>query len=61
MPMATRPTAPRPERLLLRALDLGVTYFDTAALYGFGRNEELLGEVLAPPADSGSSWPASAG
>jgi aryl-alcohol dehydrogenase-like predicted oxidoreductase len=36
------------ERLLLRALDLGVTYFDTAALYGFGRNEELLGEVLAP-------------
>ena len=24
------------ERLLLRALDLGVTMFDTAALYGFG-------------------------
>jgi aryl-alcohol dehydrogenase-like predicted oxidoreductase len=36
------------ERLLLRALELGITYFDTAALYGFGRNEELLGEVLAP-------------
>ncbi len=34
--------------LLLRAVDLGVEYFDTAALYGFGRNEELLGEVLAP-------------
>lgn len=36
------------ERLLLRALELGVTLFDTAALYGFGANEELLGRVLAP-------------
>jgi aryl-alcohol dehydrogenase-like predicted oxidoreductase len=34
--------------VLLRALDLGVTHFDTAALYGFGRNEELLGRVLKP-------------
>ena len=34
--------------LLLRALDLGVTHFDTAALYGFGANEELVGRVLAP-------------
>ena len=34
--------------LLLHALDRGVTHFDTAALYGFGINEELLGEVLAP-------------
>ena len=36
------------EALLLRALDLGVTLFDTAALYGFGLNETLIGEVLAP-------------
>jgi len=36
------------ERLLLRALDLGVTLFDTAALYGFGANETLLGRVLKP-------------
>ncbi|MGO9935811.1 MAG: aldo/keto reductase [Steroidobacteraceae bacterium] len=36
------------ERLLLRALDLGVTHFDTAALYGFGANEELVGRTLAP-------------
>ncbi len=36
------------EALLLRALDLGVTLFDTAALYGFGANEELLGRTLAP-------------
>jgi len=35
-------------RVLLRALDLGVTHFDTAALYGFGSNEELLGRTLAP-------------
>jgi aryl-alcohol dehydrogenase-like predicted oxidoreductase len=36
------------ERLLLRALDLGVTMLDTAALYGFGANETLLGRVLKP-------------
>jgi aryl-alcohol dehydrogenase-like predicted oxidoreductase len=36
------------EALLLGALDRGVTLFDTAALYGFGHNEELLGRVLAP-------------
>jgi aryl-alcohol dehydrogenase-like predicted oxidoreductase len=34
--------------ILLRALDLGVTHFDTAALYGFGANEELVGRTLAP-------------
>ena len=34
------------ERLLLRALDLGVTFFDTAALYGFGANEQLLGRAI---------------
>jgi aryl-alcohol dehydrogenase-like predicted oxidoreductase len=35
-------------RLFLEALDLGITHFDTAALYGFGANEELVGKVLAP-------------
>jgi aryl-alcohol dehydrogenase-like predicted oxidoreductase len=35
-------------RLLLGALDAGITHFDTAALYGFGANEELVGKVLAP-------------
>jgi len=34
------------ERVLRRALDLGVTHFDTAALYGFGVNEKLVGDVL---------------
>lgn len=35
------------EALLLKALDSGVTLFDTAALYGFGLNEELVGRVLS--------------
>jgi aryl-alcohol dehydrogenase-like predicted oxidoreductase len=34
------------ERLLRAALDFGVTHFDTAALYGFGANEKLVGDVL---------------
>jgi aryl-alcohol dehydrogenase-like predicted oxidoreductase len=34
------------ERVLLTALDQGVTFFDTAALYGFGTNETLVGKVL---------------
>jgi aryl-alcohol dehydrogenase-like predicted oxidoreductase len=34
--------------LLHRALDAGVDFFDTAALYGFGANESLVGPVLAP-------------
>jgi len=43
------PPAPEvAEALLLRALDRGVTLFDTAALYGFGANETLVGRVLGP-------------
>ena len=34
------------ERVLLAALDAGLTFFDTATLYGFGANETLLGNVL---------------
>jgi aryl-alcohol dehydrogenase-like predicted oxidoreductase len=34
------------EKLLHEALDLGITLFDTAALYGFGANETLVGRVL---------------
>ncbi len=40
-------SAEQGERVLLAALDEGVTMFDTAALYGFGANETLLGRVLA--------------
>jgi aryl-alcohol dehydrogenase-like predicted oxidoreductase len=31
---------------LERALELGVTFWDTAQMYGWGANEELLGRVL---------------
>ncbi len=31
---------------ILRALELGITFFDTADMYGSGANEELLGRVL---------------
>ncbi len=40
------PPIEQSERLLLRAIDLGVTLIDTAALYGFGANESLVGRVL---------------
>ncbi|HEU4460186.1 MAG TPA: aldo/keto reductase [Methylibium sp.] len=42
----TPPSAPDGERLLLEALDAGITLFDTAALYGFGANETLVGRTL---------------
>lgn len=44
------PPPPREEAraLLLRALEIGTTFFDTAAIYGVGHNEELIGEVLSP-------------
>ena len=40
------PASEAGEALLHRALDLGVTMFDTAALYGFGANERLVGKAL---------------
>ena len=42
------PPVDQAQRLLLQALDEGVTLFDTAALYGFGANETLVGRVLKP-------------
>ncbi|GAC1603520.1 MAG: aldo/keto reductase [Hymenobacter sp.] len=33
---------------LHRALELGVTFWDTADVYGFGANEELVRQVLVP-------------
>ncbi|HSD81121.1 MAG TPA: aldo/keto reductase, partial [Solirubrobacteraceae bacterium] len=29
-----------------RAIELGVTFLDTADMYGYGRNEELVGRAL---------------
>ncbi len=41
------PDRAKAERALHHALDIGYTFLDTAALYGFGANETLLGEVIA--------------
>ncbi|MDN5562593.1 MULTISPECIES: aldo/keto reductase [Luteococcus] len=46
----------RPDRdamitLLRQAVELGVTFFDTAEIYGLGHNEALVGEALAPVRD----------
>jgi aryl-alcohol dehydrogenase-like predicted oxidoreductase len=48
--------APFPEKkdmiaLIRSAVDLGVTFFDTAEVYGPFTNEELVGEALAPVRD----------
>ena len=38
--------------IVRRALDLGVTLFDTAEVYGFGRSERILGEALGDDIES---------
>ena len=38
-------------KLIRRAFELGVTFFDTAEVYGPFKNEELLGEALSPIRD----------
>ena len=40
------PSEENAQTLLLKALDLGYNHFDTATLYGFGKNETLLGKTL---------------
>jgi aryl-alcohol dehydrogenase-like predicted oxidoreductase len=35
------------ENLIRRALDLGVTFFDTGDVYGKGANEEIVASALA--------------
>ncbi len=34
------------KKVVYRAIDIGVTFFDTADVYGFGQSESQLGEVL---------------
>jgi len=34
--------------VLLEALDVGISFFDTAFMYGAGHNETLMGKVLPP-------------
>ena len=40
------PPAEQAEAVLNRALDLGITFLDTASLYGYGANETLVGHTL---------------
>jgi aryl-alcohol dehydrogenase-like predicted oxidoreductase len=47
-PPPARETA---QRVLLGAIDAGYTFFDTAAVYGLGHNERLVGETLKPYRD----------
>lgn len=39
------------EQLLLEALNVGITFFDTAHMYGAGHNETFLGKVLSSHRD----------
>src|SRR5882757_5278334 len=45
--LMVRGTAADQERAVARALEAGVNYFDTAAMYGNGESEKNLGRVLA--------------
>ncbi|AZS70677.1 oxidoreductase [Streptomyces lydicus] len=53
MRLPTEPGSAREASLALarRAVELGVTLIDTAHMYGWGANEELLAEALHPYAD----------
>lgn len=42
------PSAEVAERILHRAFEIGIRHFDTAALYGFGKNESLVGRAVKP-------------
>ena len=46
-----RPDPAQMVDLLHAAVDRGVTFFDTAEIYGPHANEELVGEALTPPVD----------
>ena len=50
-------------RAIMRSYELGINFFDTAPVYGFGHSEKLLGKTLKPFRDSviyatkcGLSW-----
>ena len=52
----TQSYPPYPDRkdaidTIRRAVDLGVTFFDTAEVYSYGKNEDLVGEALQPVRD----------
>ena len=42
-------------RVVARARELGITVFDTAELYGFGRSERILGDALRAAGGTGDT------
>src|SRR4051812_35974018 len=46
-PFGNEVDPPTAQQVVARALDLGVTYFDTADSYNAGRSEEYLGQALS--------------
>jgi len=44
--MSLQPANQQSEKILHRAIELGINYFDTADLYDKGANEELLGKAF---------------
>ncbi len=40
------------QAIVARALELGITLFDTAEIYGFGRSERILGQALSGHRDA---------
>jgi aryl-alcohol dehydrogenase-like predicted oxidoreductase len=54
-PYGNAPSPAKAHDLLIRALDLGITHFDTAALYGFGANEQFP-EMVLHVIDRASPW-----
>ena len=43
---------PEAHAIVRRAVELGVTLFDTAEIYGFGRSERILGEAIGEDRES---------
>lgn len=46
-------------KIVARARELGITVFDSAELYGFGRSERILGDALAASGGTGDAVVAS--
>ncbi len=47
----TPPPREQAVAVLEKAIEIGIEHFDSATLYGFGRNEALVGPVLKPARD----------
>ncbi len=46
MPFFQTPDRKEAERTIHAAIDIGINFVDTAPVYGFGRAEKILGDIL---------------